>query len=377
MDVAAAREVITLATGRATLDAGLDWIARDARLEDGTDLHTLLRAVACLPDDPGAQAALRRLTRKIAASDFDTAAFLFDAATIDRPRDLEDALLRVASHSPGGRLAKASESALIAAQRSNPRAVEALCYAAGLSYGELQTRVSGLPSEPDRSWTPSQVRAAFKELDMIIRGEEKVDLPDASPVRPLELLISGRAGDEAWDALETQLQHGVPYGVLLAQRAAGGTWLAHRNRTTSKVPRGLAAKLCEALDERGIKYWRSTSVGGDKSVSTMREVTRSDKQIALVVVEGERPVYGVIFSVMRDSGSASKAARKLIGMARDRSLPTAVLVAGPGWAARSETAELAAAFDGRLFSDRDLPRLADDIVQAGRIRTTTQGAVSP
>ena len=375
MEISRALEIITAATGRATLDSGLDWIARDARLEDGTDLHALLRAVASLPGGAGTRAALRRLTKKIAASDFDTAAFLFDVAAIDRPDDLVDALRDIAIHSPAGRLAKASDRAVIAAQRSNPRAVEALCYAAGLSYGELQTRVAGLPSEPRRSWAPSQVRAAFKEIDMIIRGGETLDLPEASPVRPLELLISGRDGDDAWEALESQLNDGVPYGVLLAQRAAGGTWLAHRNRTTSKVPRGLATKLCDALDGRGIDYLRSKSVGGDKSIAAMQQASGSDKQIALVAMEGARPAYGVIFSVMRDSGSASKGARKLIGMTRNKTLPTAVLVAGPGWASRSETAELAAAFEGRLFSDRSLPRLVEDIAQAVNTPTTTEGAV--
>ena len=45
------KALIAHATGRPTLQAGLEWLARDARLEDGTDLHLLLRAVATLPEE--------------------------------------------------------------------------------------------------------------------------------------------------------------------------------------------------------------------------------------------------------------------------------------------------------------------------------------
>src|SRR3954447_5460415 len=103
MEISRALGIITSATGRPTLDAGLDWIARDARLNEGADLHELLRAVASLPDEKGANPALRRLTKKIAPSDFDTAAFLFETASLDRPADFEDALRDIASHSSAGR----------------------------------------------------------------------------------------------------------------------------------------------------------------------------------------------------------------------------------------------------------------------------------
>ena len=46
------------------------------------------------------------------------------------------------------------------------------------------------------------------------------------------------------------LEHGVPYEMLLAQRAVGGAWLSHRNATTSLLPPLLATTLCELLDER-------------------------------------------------------------------------------------------------------------------------------
>jgi hypothetical protein len=75
----------------------------------------------------------------------------------------------------------------------------------------------------------------------------------------------------------------------------------------------------------------------------------------------EHAGYGVLFSTARDSGTASKNASRLRAMKRADGLPIAVVVAGPGWAARNETAALAASFGGRLYSERSLDELANDI----------------
>jgi hypothetical protein len=362
MDVEAVTSAVTAATGRKTVAEGLAWIARGVRLADDTDMHHLLRAVAALPTDASRNEALRTLTRSITSSTFDTAAFLMEADRIDRPLDLERGLREIANNATDKRLSLAGDSALIAAQRSNPLAVESLCYAAGVSYGDLQSRVPGLPPDPRRPWTPSQVRAAFNELDAIIRGSvAATDLEGAVAVRPLELLVDGVSNQDAWERLEHELEYGVPLGVLLAQRAAGGTWLAHRQRTSSKVTTGLANELCILLDDAGIRYLRARSVGGDATPSAIQKLTTSDKQIGLVATVAGTAAYAVIFSVQRDSGSASKAARKLKGMKRNRALPTAVLVAGSGWASRGETVEIAIDFEGRLFSDRDVGLLKRDI----------------
>jgi hypothetical protein len=370
MERVAAEAVVVDATGRDALADALDWIARGARLRQETDLHLLLMAICVLAQDQGVEPALRRLTRKLAVSDVDTAAVLLRPDQIPHPAAYEQAMRDIALHCPEGSLAKATASALLAAQRQNPLAVEALCLGAGLSYGELQTRVDGLPSDPSKGWQPSQIRAAFDVLDKVIRGSTDTEFPGAVPARPLELLKGGAIGDRAWMQLERQLNEGVPYGVLLAQRAAGGTWLAHRNRTSSKVAASLADQLCHQLEERSIPFARSAAVGGDVAPSAIQRLTKSDKQIGIVVLDGQHAVYAVIISVQRDSGSASKAARKLIGMRRPADLPTAILVAGPGWAARNETAELAVAFKGRLFSDSHLSRLVEDIAKVTQAHTT-------
>jgi hypothetical protein len=56
---------------------------------------------------------------------------------------------------------------------------------------------------------------------------------------------------------------GVPYEVLLTQRAVGGAWLSHRNSTTGLLPPIMATELCELLDARGVSYWRGAVLGGD------------------------------------------------------------------------------------------------------------------
>ena len=78
----------------------------------------------------------------------------------------------------------------------------------------------------------------------------------------------------------------------------------------------------------------------------------------------EHAVFGVIFASARDSGTASKSASRLRAMKRASGLPIAVIVAGPGWAARNETAALAKDFEGMLYSEQSLVRLTTDIVNS-------------
>ena len=69
-------------------------------------------------------------------------------------------------------------------------------------------------------------------------------------------------GVSGWDAVEALWVGGVPYQVLLTQRAVGGAWLAHRNRTSTKLAPLLADRLCQELQARHISFQRSTSLGG-------------------------------------------------------------------------------------------------------------------
>ncbi len=147
----------------------------------------------------------------------------------------------------------------------------------------------------------------------------------------------------------------------------GGTWLAHRNATSGMVNHGIASGLCAELERAGPSYRRSTLVGGDVSPSVIQELAASDKQTGVVVLDGlGRAGYPVVFASARDSGTASKSAARLRAMRRNEALPAAVVLSGGGWAARNETADLVAAFGGRLSSDRGIDALVRDIVRVIR-----------
>jgi hypothetical protein len=73
------------------------------------------------------------------------------------------------------------------------------------------------------------------------------------------------------------------------------------------------------------------------------------------------PVCGVIFATARDGGTARTSAGRTLPAAEAVRIPVALVLSGPGWAERNETAALATAFDGRIFSERYLDRLATEI----------------
>lgn len=358
-EIEQAANTLRAATGRDSLTAALQWITKDYALADGADLHTILRALAVIRTEPGVTDAARVVARKVSASQLDTATVLMRPELIPDPHDYEVALRSLADHCPDGRLPSINPEALLAAQRKNPLVMDALCHAAGLPYGDLKARVSGLPAEATSAWSPRQVEAALAELDRIVRGTTAADLDGAVAVRALELIQDDLTDDAAWERLQHQLERGVSYGTLLAQRAAGSSWLAHRNKYSGLVAVQLASKLCGELDARGINYVRSSTVGGDAGTAEMRKLRGDDQQLSLVALAADAVVFGVIFSIARDSGTAKANVGKIIK--RERTLPTAVVVAGPGWSQRNDTAELAMALHGRMYSDRELALLADEI----------------
>jgi hypothetical protein len=359
-------EVLLEATGCLSVGDALTWLGEDHPIERGSDLNRLLRAVVVHGGaHEYAERALRRLARAVAASDLDSATFLFETETIVPASQFRATLDRLAAMCPDGRLETINGSALIAAQRSDAFTLEALCYVAGLSYKELAERVPNLPSRPSGPFGPTQLRQAFDVLDAIVRGTTTIDFPGAEPARPIELMPRVGLGRSGWNMVEELHAHGAPYEVLLSQRAVGGSWLAHRNRTSSKLAPLVADRLCHDLDEHRVTYRRSTGVGGGTSPTDMSVISGCDKQMGLVILDPSgNAVFGVIFSTARDSGTASKSASRLRAMKRAPGLPVAVVVAGPGWAARNETAALAMDFEGRLYSERSLSQLTVEIVSA-------------
>ena len=106
------------------------------------------------------------------------------------------------------------------------------------------------------------------------------------------------------------------------------------------------------------------------------EYSRGDLRIRLrkpsanVVMTAPRGGYvpEIIVAAGSGTGTASRSAARLRAMDRDPELPMAVLISGPGWAERNETGELAEAFGGRLYSDRNVDALVDEIEATVRTR---------
>ena len=372
-----AEQLILAATGRITLLDAYEWIAEGYGLPNHTDRHRLLRALAALAPkaQPGIR-ALQAVTREMTQSKLDSAAILFKPDAITPAKRFRASLELLARYSPNRSLGTVNSSAVIASQREDAFTIQTLCAVAGLSYGDLLERTSGLPSDPRGPWSPSLLRAAFQVLDDVVSGRVTSELPGTVPTRPLDLMASvvDPPASGGWQAVDIYFRNGVPYEVLLAQRAAGGTWLAHRNQSSGLLSHGIADELCAALEAKGLNYRRSTLVGGTTPPSEIQELARSDKQIGVVVLDAEgRAAYTVVMASARDSGTASKSAARLRAMKRDASVPTALILTGKGWSARNETADLAVAFGGRLFTEEGLAPLIDDVLIAARTAPASLG----
>jgi hypothetical protein len=353
------------ATARTTIEDAATWIAAGLTLTASTNLNTLLQALVVLqPVEPDGGKALMLMARRVSRSELDSAAVLFKPEAIVPASAFRAALSAIVAASPSKTLRNINTSAVIAAQRGNPFVIQTLCAVAGLSYGDLVERVPGLPGDPTSPWTPTQVRAAFAVIDDVVMDRVATTLPGTVPTRALDLMprVAGTVNSGGWESIEARISGGVPYEVLLAQRVAGGTWLAHRNATSGLLSHRIADQLCQALEVAGIEYRRSTSVGGSTAPGEIQAMTKSDKQVAVVVRDkAGHAAYAIAFASARDSGTARKSVASLCAMTRDLKLPMAAVLSGPGWSHRNETADLAMAFDGRLFSDAALNELVDDI----------------
>lgn len=353
-------------TRQDAIDDAIDWLADGLPLQEHCDPRSLIRAVARTSDRSARrEAALRRLARELTTSSIDSAEFLFGIQELPPPSRYSESLHALATRCPSRGLDSISASVVIEAQRDDPFVIAALCAVAGISYKDLTGRIDGTTGRSDVvPMSPAQLRAAFAIIDAAVRGTGVALLEGALPAQPLELLpaLEGTAG---WAEVERLRLGGVPYGVMLAQRAFGGAWLAHRNRTSGNIPALLAGKLCAELEARGVGHLRSTAVGGDTSPSALARLTEADKQVGVIVLDAAaNPVFAVIFSAARDHGTARASAGRLLAMERrKRELPIAVCIAGPGWAKRHETADLAVGFDGYLYSDESLDELVNEIAR--------------
>jgi hypothetical protein len=319
-----------------------------------------------------ARAALTRLAKSDLKSHLDSSVDLLDLDAVVRPSEFKVAIDQLASFAPSRTLRDVGPEAVAAAQAANSVVILAVCQMAGLSYRDLFDRAAAtgqtLPGAPRGRWRADQITAAFQVVDEVISGRGTALLPGGVPARPIELLVDSELGAAGWEALEHLRAHGVPYEVLLAQRAVGGAWLAHRNQTTSQLAPILADQLCQILDGASVKYWRGVVAGGDMSKKQLGELV-SDAgeagQVGIVTQDADgNPGVAIAFAFARDGGTARKSAGRLEKLPDALHVPPAVVILGPGWATRGETIDLIAAFQGRVFTESTLVDLASLAAQA-------------
>lgn len=365
------------ATGCEEIEDAVAWLAEDRRLRPSVSRQRLIGTLTSLDREiPRRDEALQRLVRKVATSELDTAAILFGLTSVTHPRLLRQAIDELARQSPTKTLVGMTPYSVLHAQHANRLVMETLCSLAGLTYRDAQERVGvSLPGSPEGDWSLESVRAVFELASSIIAGHQRdpIDLPGAAPMRPVEHMFAGADGPGGWERLEAYRTGGVPLEVLVAQRQVGGSWVTHRSATSTAPAHALADRLAEELEARGLDYVRASSVGGDASSRDIEKRVGGSRSIGMVVLTpGGRPQAVIAFSVARDGGTARKNAGRLKDLTSAR-VPVALVLAGPGWKDRNETAELARAFGGGLYTDHDLVTLAEDLAELQKSEPDRRG----
>ncbi len=352
------------ATGQRNVVDALSYLAEDNQLLPQYDRRRLLRIVATQPEadrDDRWRDALRRLARWVSSSEFDPSAVLFDADSIEPLLGYSRALDALAACSPTGTLVGMTPASVAAAQRSEPRVMEVLCAIAGISTRDLRERAAEVvPGDTRQTWTQQGIERAFAEIDALVQGKRTTTIEGAVPCRALEFVNGFSSG--GWASVEGFRTQGTPYALLLMQREVGTAWGAHRNRTARRPTEALAGQLCESLDRLKISYRRGSSAGGKIAPSAIKALVGRPEP-GLVVLANRAPVLGVVFSLARDGGTARKNAGRLQMYLRGSTVPLVLVLLGAGWSERNETVELAEAYEGRIYSERDLAALVDDIRQ--------------
>lgn len=352
------------ATGRSEIVDALAWIA-EGRPVSGVDGASMLTAVVAAADSDvrGADAALRAAVRSALRSTLDTSADLVLSDSIVPPHRYQAALANVARRTPSGTLSDITSATVMAAQADDPLVMETLGLVAGLSWRDLQARSQArgvpLPGDSHAGWSPSQVLAAFRVIDDIVRAQVEPQLAGAVAARPLELLLDGSKG---WDVIEKLRADGVDYGTLLAQRDVGSAWSAHRNRSNNEISRLMVRRVLIALDDHSVGYW---STEGDQPVAKSFLGGRAGVagkppgQLSVVTRRADGAAgLAVLVAIARDGGTARKTAATLLQLPKKISVPAVLVLFGTGWADRGESDDLVRAYGGRLYTEQTLDGLA-------------------
>lgn len=359
-------DIVLRASGRATISDAIAWVAESRPRHGDVDDQTLMRALIGLSAEHAVDAALRAVGRVALRSEVDPSVELLQLDRARTPAELRRSLDRLAAVSPNGDLTGITADTVAMALTQDVLTMETLALVAGLSYRDLADLAlnrhgSALPARADGSWTQTQVTSAFAIIDQIVRGQaDPPSLVDARTAEPLEWLLD-EARPHGWGAVTAMATDGVPYEVLLAQRAVGGAWIAHRNATSAAFGHAVGSLVFAALDEAGLSYRRrSTPAASGHSAAELAQLvaaTGASGHIAAVLPGSGAAKLVICQSVARDGGTARKNAGRLRELPGEVSVPAAAVVFGPGWAGRTESIELVEAFEGRVFTERSLDRL--------------------
>jgi hypothetical protein len=341
------------ATGRSSLADAIAWIGEGHPMPATTNWTRLLQALVEAGEKDIDRDALRRVTREVADSDVDTARLVFDPDDLPTIEDFDRAVEALLSRSSDGTFGGLSARGVLRAQRAEPLAIEALCLAAGIQESDARGWFG-----VSRTWREPQVVELLGYLRELVDGEIESPLPHSVAARALELI----QGFDGWDTIDNLQANGVPYGLLLAQRAVGGVWLANKNKTSNRPNQVAAGEVCAELAARGIKYRRATTAGGEVRQKDLQDLAKiDDKRVGVVAVDSKgQPTFAITFSAARDGGTARANRDGLLQIPRT-DLRHALVLVGIGWAPRHETDLLALHFDGFLFSDRSIGDLVDAV----------------
>lgn len=265
-------DVLLHASGRTTTGEAVLWFSEGHPMLDGTAPQRVIGALLTLPEDtPSLEDALRSVVRQAATSTFDPSSVLFKVDTIQRPDAVRRCLDALALRSPSEGLTGLTASSVAAALRDEPECMDVLAFVAGLTPKELRRRM-GEDAPKGQAWSQRQVQAALRLITSIVEGTSVSLVTGAEPARPVEMIFKDEGSDTGWDQVETMRTQGVPYELLLTQRAVGAAWQNHRNSTSSEPGTALATELCARLDVLGTTYLRSRSKGGTDDLTQISSI---------------------------------------------------------------------------------------------------------
>jgi hypothetical protein len=180
-----------------------------------------------------------------------------------------------------------------------------------------------------------------------------------------------------WALVEELRARGVPFEVLLTQRAVGSSWGAHRNSTSNLVQGEVTTALCDLLAEREVPFDRLrrnaasrellARVGANPAGAGQGYGESQGGQVTVLVHNDEGFAHAIVVSVARDGGTASKSGAKLVLVPARLGISSSAVLVGPGWAQRNETSDLVRPFSGRVYTERTLDSLASMLEAAARL----------